>query len=149
VTKITGSSSGDWIYWHFGYSYFNYNQYNTLADLHTLQFTVAHTLGLSVPSSRLLVTDLNTETITSNHYEVFFPSVTLNSSVLICTKLIFTIAKDMLHPRPCTLNCAALHYSKLEVTLRLAVYRQSVCLGVEPLENHDQNFFPLTEPLRY
>jgi hypothetical protein len=34
-------------------------------------FTVIHTLGLSVSTSRLLRKDLNTETITSNHYEVF------------------------------------------------------------------------------
>jgi hypothetical protein len=38
---------------------------------------------------------------------------------------------------------------KVRVTLRLAVYRQSVCLGVKPLETHDQNFFPPTEPFRY
>jgi hypothetical protein len=49
----------------------NYNQYSAIADLHTFQFTVAHALGLSLSTSRLLVTDLNTETITSNHYEVF------------------------------------------------------------------------------
>jgi hypothetical protein len=39
--------------------------------------------------------------------------------------------------------------SKVRVTLRLAVYRQSVCLGVMPLENHDQiSFFFSTEPLQ-
>jgi hypothetical protein len=30
---------------------------------------------------------------------------------------------------------------KVKVTLRLAVYGQSVCLGVKPLEKHDQRFF--------
>jgi hypothetical protein len=30
---------------------------------------------------------------------------------------------------------------KVKVTLRLAVYRQSVCLGVKPLETHNQFFF--------
>jgi hypothetical protein len=39
---------------------------------------------------------------------------------------------------------------KVKVTLRLAVYRQSICLGVKPLETHYQNFFlPPTEPFRY
>jgi hypothetical protein len=33
------------------------------------------------------------------------------------------------------------------VTLRLAVYRQSAHLGAKPLETHDQRFFS-TEPLR-
>jgi hypothetical protein len=51
----------------------NYNQYSAIADLHTSQFTVAHALGFSVSTSRLLATDLNTETSTSNHYEVFSP----------------------------------------------------------------------------
>jgi hypothetical protein len=31
-------------------------------------------------------------------------------------------------------------------TLRLAVYRQSVCLGVKPLETHDQRFFSQLNP---
>jgi hypothetical protein len=48
----------------------NYNLYSAIADLHTFQFTVAHAQGFSVFTSRLLATDLNTETITSNHYEV-------------------------------------------------------------------------------
>jgi hypothetical protein len=30
---------------------------------------------------------------------------------------------------------------KVKVTLRLAVYRPSVCFGIKPLETHDQNFF--------
>jgi hypothetical protein len=49
----------------------NYNQYNTVADLHTFQFTVVHALGVAVATSRILATELNTGTITSNHYEVF------------------------------------------------------------------------------
>jgi hypothetical protein len=37
----------------------------------------------------------------------------------------------------------------VRVTLRLAVYRQSVRLGDEPLETHDQNFYFPTEHLRF
>jgi hypothetical protein len=33
---------------------------------------------------------------------------------------------------------------KVKITLRLAVYRQSVRLGAKPLEDHDQNFFTET-----
>jgi hypothetical protein len=33
--------------------------------------------------------------------------------------------------------------SEVRVTLRRAVYRQSVRLGAKPLETHDQVFFPL------
>jgi hypothetical protein len=52
-----------------------YNQYIAMADLHNLQFTVAHALGFLVSTSRLLETDLNTETSTSNRYEVFLQSL--------------------------------------------------------------------------
>jgi hypothetical protein len=59
VTKITGSSSDDWIYWHFGYTLsLNYNYYSALTDLHTFQFTVTHALGFSVFIIRLVVTEL-------------------------------------------------------------------------------------------
>jgi hypothetical protein len=51
----------------------NYNQYSAIADLPTFQFTAAHALGMSVSTSRCLVADLNTETITLNHYEIFLP----------------------------------------------------------------------------
>jgi hypothetical protein len=37
---------------------------------------------------------------------------------------------------------------KVKVTLRLAVYRKSVRLGAKPIEDHDQSFFGVTEPLR-
>jgi hypothetical protein len=48
-----------------------YKQYSAIADIHTFQFTVAHALQFSVFTSPILATDLNTETITSNHYKVF------------------------------------------------------------------------------
>jgi hypothetical protein len=49
----------------------NYNQYSAIAYLRNFQFTVAHALGFSASTSRLLATDLNTETNTSSQYEVF------------------------------------------------------------------------------
>jgi hypothetical protein len=45
--------------------------YSAIAIPHNLQSTVAHALGFSVFTSRLLATGLNTETSTSNHCEVF------------------------------------------------------------------------------
>jgi hypothetical protein len=44
---------------------------SAIADLLTFQFSVAHALGFSAFISRVLATDLKTETNTSNHYEVF------------------------------------------------------------------------------
>jgi hypothetical protein len=49
----------------------NHSYDRAIADLLTFQFTVAHALGFSVSTSRLLATDLNAETSNSNHYEVF------------------------------------------------------------------------------
>jgi hypothetical protein len=49
----------------------NYNQYSATVILHTFQFTTAHALGFSISTSRLLATDLNKETITSNNFEAF------------------------------------------------------------------------------
>jgi hypothetical protein len=49
----------------------NYNQYGAISDLYNLQFIVAHVPGLAIFTSHLLAADLNTETNTSNHYEVF------------------------------------------------------------------------------
>jgi hypothetical protein len=42
----------------------NYNQWSAIADLHFIIHCYTHT-------SRLLLTDLNTEAITSNRYEFF------------------------------------------------------------------------------
>jgi hypothetical protein len=82
----------------------NHTYYSAIADLHTFQFTVAHALGFSVFTSHLLATDLNTETSTSNHYEVFLsflvqspwnlgtqlktPSATHSSSLLLACLLL-------------------------------------------------------------
>jgi hypothetical protein len=49
----------------------NYTYLQRHRYLHIFQSTVAHALGFSVSTSRLLVTDLNREISTSNHYEVF------------------------------------------------------------------------------
>jgi hypothetical protein len=73
VTKITGSRSDNWIYWHFDYKFsLNHTYHSAIADLHNLQFPGTHVLVFSL-TSRLLATGLNTETSTSYHYEVFLP----------------------------------------------------------------------------
>jgi hypothetical protein len=57
----------------------NYNQYSAIADVHNLQFTVTHALGFSIFTSCLLAMDLNTQTSTSDHYEVFLPFLVQSS----------------------------------------------------------------------
>jgi hypothetical protein len=61
----------------------NHTQYSAIPELLNFQFTAAHALGFPVSSSRLLATDLNTETNTSNRYEVLAP-IRLQS---LCTPL--------------------------------------------------------------
>jgi hypothetical protein len=67
----------------------NYNQYSDIADLHILQFTVAHALGFFVFTSRLLATVLNKGTRASNHHEVllFFRL----QSFFTCTPLSYSV----------------------------------------------------------
>lgn len=71
-----------WNHWHAScmlsfkpsfYNLVNHNQHSAIADSHTFQFTTAHALRFSVSTSCILATDLNTENITLNHYEVFLP----------------------------------------------------------------------------
>jgi hypothetical protein len=49
-------------------NYTQYRPYSAITDLHTFQFTIAHALGFSLSTTHLLAMDLNTETITSNHW---------------------------------------------------------------------------------
>jgi hypothetical protein len=51
----------------------NYNQYSGIANLQNLKFIVAHALGFSVATSRLVAMDLSTVTIISNNCKVFLP----------------------------------------------------------------------------
>jgi hypothetical protein len=61
--RITGSRSDGFIGTSVTIS-LNHIQHSAIADLHAFQFTVARALGLSVLTSRLLVRDLSTDTIT-------------------------------------------------------------------------------------
>jgi hypothetical protein len=58
----------DRIYWCFFTTTLSFNHYSAIADVHTFQFTVTHTLT----TSHILATDLLTGTIISNHYEVLW-----------------------------------------------------------------------------
>jgi hypothetical protein len=67
----------DWIYWPLIHSTRDYRQYNAIADLHILQFTVTHAQGFSVFTSRILATDFITASLSLQiTYEVFFAQST-------------------------------------------------------------------------
>jgi hypothetical protein len=60
VTCKTGFGLDDWIYCTlYTHTVRDYRQYSAIAILHTLQFTVAHALGFSVFTSRILATDFS------------------------------------------------------------------------------------------
>jgi hypothetical protein len=63
--------------------------------------------------------------------------------VFITSRCLVTDSNNVLFFRTHVLTDGSLTtYSfKVSVTLRLAVYRQSVRLGVKPLETQDQSFF--------
>jgi hypothetical protein len=94
----------------------NHVYYSAIADIHSFQFTVAHILVFSVSTSRLLATDLNTETITSNHYEVIL-FCTTNSPWLSSaeySELTDCIHFSYKHSALCTLLLSALSKSRAE-----------------------------------
>jgi hypothetical protein len=70
---------------------------------------------------------------------------------LLSRYLVTNLSRLTLQPLSCLLNSFATESPEsqlVRVTLRLAVYRQSVGLDDKPLETHDQNFYFQTEHLR-
>jgi hypothetical protein len=65
VTRMTGSSLDDWIYWHFGYKLFQLHSITALSLVsHFIIYCYTHT-------TPLLVMDLNTEISTSNRSKYY------------------------------------------------------------------------------
>jgi redox-regulated HSP33 family molecular chaperone len=67
----------------------SHTYYSTIVDLHNLQFTVAHGLGLSIFTSHLLAMDLNREISTSVTSSL---SHTYYSTIVDLHNLEFTVA---------------------------------------------------------
>jgi hypothetical protein len=98
-----------------------YRQYSAIIDLYTFHFTVAHALGFSVLPSRLLATDLNTESITSDHYEFLLPFLvqSLWNSAALNTELPVAVFHQELTRK----GTALLKSVKVKVTLLLTIGR--------------------------
>jgi hypothetical protein len=62
----------------------NYNWYSAIAILHTFEFTVAHALEFSVSTSRLLATDINTETV---HFKSVLSLPVISSCITLYSAL--------------------------------------------------------------
>jgi hypothetical protein len=66
---MTGSCPNDWILFVLRLQSSLITIITALSPIYKMfQFTVAHALGFSVSTSRVLATDLNTESSTSNYY---------------------------------------------------------------------------------
>jgi hypothetical protein len=150
-------------YWYFGYKLSWAHSITTLSPIYTIQFTVAHALGFSVTNSRLLATDLNTNTITSNYYEVFLSSLHLESHCIPPSQSVFNLTLQFANCSEvyCAgsnslFNCLQLLCAivftfsllnsnliqvKAKVTLQMAVYSKSVRPSGKPIEAHDQSSF--------
>jgi hypothetical protein len=111
---MTGSSPDDWILLARRLrSLLITLNYNAIAIPRTLQSTVAHALGFSVSTSRLLATGLNREISTSTHYQVFL----LLRLQALCTNLY----SATLHSSLTALNCTALAPIRFSTAHRLLI----------------------------
>jgi hypothetical protein len=111
-------------------------KYSAIADLHNLHFTVAHALGGSVSTNRLLATDFNTETSTQILQGLHLRSSNYTSSIAASSHTwslrtdckIFSVKLFENCPRAAWVKSSQV---KVKVALQLIV-SQSVSLGVEP-----------------
>jgi hypothetical protein len=111
-------------------------KYNTVTDFHTTNYSTLFSVyfyqsPLSVSWQRIY----NTLTVnkSSNHtLSLYWQTYNSSSTTIFPTSDLRRLVT--------ALHCTLIEV-KVRVTLRLAVYRQSVRLGVKPLETHDQTFF--------
>jgi hypothetical protein len=116
---------GNWIYW---------TLITVLSQIHTLCSSLQHVLNL--------FSLLCLHQSSGNSFERrMFPFLFLN-----CPRASVKIHRStpLTHPPTNSLQSAPLHWLNSE--LWLAVYHQSICLGIKPLEAHNLRFFS-TEPL--
>jgi hypothetical protein len=108
-----------------------------LNSLSTVNSTIAPSL-LSLPCSARLGCQCSSNLVPS--WRLFHISLLAFSS-----QADFQLTSELSHSPTTSLHSTELHSVKVKVrvkvTLRLAVYRQSVHLGVKPLESHDHRFF--------
>jgi hypothetical protein len=120
ATNKMGSSWDDWIFtsWvtHSLLVTLTHRQYSAIADIHTFQFTVAHAIGFSPSTSRILATNFDTQTTTVSNSKCYtyirYSIHTLNLHratnfpLLLFTSLHFTLLHFTYnsHSQPRTLN---------------------------------------------
>jgi hypothetical protein len=119
----------------------------TLPLISTLQITTAVAKpfpAYCVFNSRSLATPPNSGDSSVSGAQVILSQPDVHNSTQLTTQLqrhLFSTSLAELNCQPSTNSQFKVKVKvKVKVTFRLAVYRQSVCLGVKPLETHDQNF---------
>jgi hypothetical protein len=121
-------------------------KYSAIADLHHLEFTVAHAIGFSVSPRRLLAADLNIETSASNYYEVHSSYCSVTQQRTVYQECIFT---GTYLPTRClamgvrvTVHENAIgtsqetHYFSATETNRLMLFRETVAVYCESHTEH-------------
>jgi hypothetical protein len=117
------------------------NNYRAIADVHARvhRHTQYRPQSLTLSTSHSLVTDFNTGRITISLWLQHTWSLLFTASFISCH--LFSIIRL---PSPEILSILILAV-KVKFTLRLAVYRQAVRLGVKPFETHyKRSFFQLS-----
>jgi hypothetical protein len=101
--------------------------YSAIADLHTLQFTVTHTLGISVFTSRILATKFNSLVVTA-HSKCHCTIAYMKSSIhnLISTNSLLSLLKH-----PAELNCTQ-HSTNSQLFPQLAWGLRYIASGPTP-----------------
>jgi hypothetical protein len=127
--------------------------YSAIANLHTLQNITAvakHFSGSCVFFSRSLATASNSRDSSASRSRVLSSEAPMQNSThnwQLSTNWLGPRLAAISHKLPSHLHWLTFNWqltgSKVKVTLRLAVCRQSIHLGVRPLETHDQRFFQL------
>jgi hypothetical protein len=134
---ITGSGLDDWIYWYFFRITTNYNSSQSM--------TVYDSLHSLLDCERVLFCcDWLDSSLRIGHFFSFCCQVVntpqLNTQLL--NSLTTESLKSLLNywlSNDGSLTTESFKV-KVKVTLRLAVYHQSICLGVKPLESHYRRF---------
>jgi hypothetical protein len=127
----TGFGLDNWIYCTlYIHTVRDYRQYSSIDILHTFQFAVAHAVGFTVFTSRILPTDFHTVSLAlQTTPKVFFASP--NSFVGISVAGNSEVSTRLFRFKTAVLYSNFVSTVRVRVTLRLMI-SQSDCLGVEP-----------------
>jgi hypothetical protein len=139
---------GFWIGWWDLFIPYTFTQFETTGNTAlSLFYTLSssHALGFSAYTSRTLATDLSVSLSLRLTHEVILAQ---SNHLRLPSQELEPVLFRLLFCTPYNCHSASTLLPRVRVTLRLAVYRQSVRLDVKQLETHDQRLFFPKQTLR-